>query len=81
VDDLVRGYDLDNGKTVVVTDKELEALAPKKSREIELRLFVDRDGIDPLYFERCYFLAPGRNGAPRQTCSEGSLRNGASVAR
>jgi DNA end-binding protein Ku len=56
---LVRGFELDSGKLVVVTDEELEALAPKKSREIDLRLFVDRDSIDPLYFERCYFLAPG----------------------
>jgi DNA end-binding protein Ku len=58
-DHIVRGYELDNGKVVVVTDEELEALAPKKSREIDLRLFVDRDSIDPLYFERSYFLAPG----------------------
>jgi DNA end-binding protein Ku len=58
-DSLIRGYELDSGEVVVVTDEELEALAPKKSREIDLRLFVDRDGIDPLYFERSYFLAPG----------------------
>lgn len=56
---IVRGYELDSGKVLVITDKELEALAPKKSREIDLRLFVDRDSIDPLYFERSYFLAPG----------------------
>jgi DNA end-binding protein Ku len=56
---IVRGYELDNGKVVVVTDEELQALAPKKSREIDLRLFVDRDSLDPLYFERSYFLAPG----------------------
>jgi DNA end-binding protein Ku len=60
---IVRGYELDNGKVVVVTDEELEALAPKKSREIDLRLFVDRDSIDPLYFARCYFLAPGGAGS------------------
>jgi DNA end-binding protein Ku len=59
-DQLERGYELDDGKIVVVTDEELEALAPKKSREIDLRRFVDRDSIDPLYFERSYFLAPGK---------------------
>jgi DNA end-binding protein Ku len=42
-----------------MTDEELEALAPRKSREIDLRLFVDRDSLNPLYFERSYFLAPG----------------------
>lgn len=56
---LVHGYELKNGRVVVVTDEELEALAPEKSREIDLRLFVDRDRIPPLYFERSYFLAPG----------------------
>ncbi len=60
-DELIRGYELENGKVVVVTDEELEALAPKKSREIDLRLFVERDTIDPLYFERSYFLAPGKD--------------------
>jgi DNA end-binding protein Ku len=59
-DQLERGYELDDGTIVVVTDEELEAQAPKKSREIDLRRFVDRDSIDPLYFERSYFLAPGK---------------------
>lgn len=58
---IARGYELEDGHVVVVTDAELEALAPEKSREIDLRLFVDRDSIDPLYFERSYFLAPGQN--------------------
>lgn len=58
-DDLVRGYELDSGEHVVVTDEELEALDPKKTRDIDLRRFVDRSELDPLYFERAYFLAPG----------------------
>jgi DNA end-binding protein Ku len=58
-DDLVRGYQLDNGEHVVVTDEELEALDPKKTRDIDLRRFVDRAQLDPLYFERVYFLTPG----------------------
>ena len=56
---LVRGQEVKN-KLVVVTDEELEALAPKKSREIELVQFVDRDELDPVYFDRSYFLAPDR---------------------
>jgi DNA end-binding protein Ku len=60
-DHIARGYELDDGKIVLVSDEELEALAPKKSREIDLRRFVDRDSIDPLYFQRSYFLAPGES--------------------
>jgi DNA end-binding protein Ku len=41
-----------------VTDAELEALEPEKSREIDLRRFVDRKAIVPLYFDRAYYLMP-----------------------
>jgi len=66
-DEIVRGYEIEKGKFVVVTDDELEAVEPKKSREIDLRVFVDVDGIDPIYFERAYFLVPagGTNKAYR----------------
>lgn len=57
-DDLVRGYEYDEGKFVIVEDDELERLAPEKSRDIELQRFVPADDVDPLYFERGYFLAP-----------------------
>lgn len=66
-DDIVRGYEIEKGKFVVVTDDELEAIEPRKSREIDLRVFVDVDAIDPVYFERAYFLVPsgGTNKAYR----------------
>lgn len=57
-DDIVRGYELDDDEFVIVEDDELEALAPDKSRDIDLRLFVDRAAIDPVFFDRAYFLAP-----------------------
>lgn len=55
---LVRGYELENGEYVVVRDDELEQAAPKKSREIDLRQFVDLDQVPPRLFERAYFLTP-----------------------
>jgi DNA end-binding protein Ku len=66
-DDIVRGYEIEKGKYVVVTDDELEALEPRKSRDIDLRLFVERKEIDPKFFERGYFLTPagGSNKAYR----------------
>jgi DNA end-binding protein Ku len=57
-DEIVRGFETAKGKYVVVTDDELEALEPKKSRDIDLRRFVPADDIDPLFFERSYYLAP-----------------------
>jgi DNA end-binding protein Ku len=59
-DDIVRGYPLDGGDFVLVEDEELEALDPEKSQEIDLSRFVDIAEVDPMYFERGYFLAPDR---------------------
>ena len=58
-DEIVRGYEIEDGSYVVVTDDELEALEPTKSRDIDLRRFVPHDQLDPMFFERAYFLAPG----------------------
>ena len=58
VDEVVRGYEIDKDKFVIVTDEELERLAPEKTRDIDLKQFVPADSIPPLYFERGYFLTP-----------------------
>jgi DNA end-binding protein Ku len=55
---LVRGYEIEKDEYVVVTDEELERLAPERSRAIDLRRFVEADQIPALYFERAYFLVP-----------------------
>jgi len=56
--EMIRGYEMDKDKYVIVTDEELERLAPEKSRDIDLRRFVELRQIPPLYFDRSYFLAP-----------------------
>jgi DNA end-binding protein Ku len=60
-DEIVRGYENKKDKFVVVTDEELERLAPEKSRDIDVRLFVPENSIPPFYFERSYFLLPAAN--------------------
>lgn len=57
-DEMIRGYEIEKGRYVVVTDEELERLAPEQSRDIDLRRFVELESIPPLYFDRSYFLAP-----------------------
>jgi DNA end-binding protein Ku len=57
-DEIERGYELD-GKLVLVSDEELESLAPRRSRDIELLRFVDRGALDPAYFVRPYLVLPG----------------------
>ncbi len=55
---MIRGYEVEKDKYVELTDEELERLAPEKTRDIDLRRFVEKDSISPLYFERSYFLTP-----------------------
>ena len=57
-DEMVRGFEIDKDKYVIVTDEELERLAPEQSRDIDLRRFVPLKDIPPLHFDRSYFLAP-----------------------
>ena len=60
-DEIERGYEYEKGKFVVLDDDELERLAPDKTGNIDLRAFVKRAEIDPMYFERAYFLVPSGN--------------------
>lgn len=57
-EDMVRGFEYDKDRYVIVTDEELERLAPEQSRDIDLRRFVPLEDIPPVYFDRSYFLAP-----------------------
>ena len=57
-EELVRGYEVEKDEYVVVTEDELERLEPERTREIDLRLFVPAEQLDPLYFERAYYLTP-----------------------
>ncbi|MGQ0560766.1 MAG: non-homologous end joining protein Ku [Gemmatimonadota bacterium] len=57
-DEIVRGYEFEKDEYVVITEDELAALEPRKSRDIDLRRFVDANELDPVYFERPYFLTP-----------------------
>ena len=57
-DQLVRGYEFDKGRYVVMDDAEIEALRIESSETIDLVRFVDDAEIDPLYFATPYFIAP-----------------------
>jgi DNA end-binding protein Ku len=56
--DIVKGYEVEDGKFVIVTPEELESVEPGKSRTIDIEDFVDLDEVDPVYFEKTYYLVP-----------------------
>ncbi|ONI67009.1 Ku protein [Kribbella sp. ALI-6-A] len=57
-DKIVKGHDVGGGEYVIVEREELEDIAPGKSRSLEISDFVDLDEIDPIHFQKSYYLAP-----------------------
>ena len=56
------GYEPDKGKQVVLTDEELAAAQPEKTRTIDIEEFVDVCDIDPVIYDRAYYLIPDETG-------------------
>jgi DNA end-binding protein Ku len=67
--DIVKGYDLGGGEFVLMDPDEVASVAPGRSKTIDVSAFVDLAEIDPVYFDRTYYLAPpgkgGGKGADR----------------
>jgi DNA end-binding protein Ku len=55
---ITRSYELDGGKSVIVTDEDLEAVEPRKTRTIDIEQFVELADVDPIYFDHPYWLVP-----------------------
>ncbi len=64
-EDIVRGAEVDGGRYVVLTREELEEVEPGRSRTIEISDFVDVAEIDPIHFQRSYYLGPRGEGSGR----------------
>src|SRR5215217_931887 len=64
-DEIESGYEISSGKYVVVEDEELEKLRPRTSRTIDISDFVELSEIDPIYYERTYWLGPDGEAAER----------------
>jgi DNA end-binding protein Ku len=66
-EELVKGWEITKGEFVVVEEADLEAIAQRDtSRTIEITRFVELDEVDPIYFDRTYFLAPASAPAARR---------------
>ena len=56
--DIAKAYESDDGRTVILTDEDFAQLPANATREIEVASFVPADQIDPLYFDKSYYLEP-----------------------
>ncbi len=61
-DEIVRGYEIAPGKHILIAEEELESVSPERSRTIEIVEFIDIKEIDPIYYDRPYYLVPAKGG-------------------
>ncbi|MBN9049122.1 MAG: Ku protein [Rhizobiales bacterium] len=57
-DDIVKGYEVEKGKYVLLSDEEIDEVKLEAKKSVDLVQFVDQDDIDPIYFERPFFVLP-----------------------
>jgi DNA end-binding protein Ku len=57
-EEITHSYELEDGGQVIVSDEELEAIEPRRTRTIEIEQFVDLAEVDPIYFDHPYYLLP-----------------------
>jgi DNA end-binding protein Ku len=79
-DDIVKGYEYSPDRYVVLTDEELDALDPKATHTIDIQAFVSQDEIDPRFFDRPYYVAPGKGGEKGYALLREALKRSERVA-
>jgi len=63
-EDTVKGYEVSKGSYVVITDEELDSVAVERRRTIDILAFIDESEVDPVYYDRTYYLEP-QDGAEK----------------
>jgi DNA end-binding protein Ku len=78
--DIAKGYEVDGGETVVLTDEDLADLPLSTSREIDVLQFVPLEQVDPIYFNKSYYLEPEGTAAKPYVLLRDALENSGMVA-
>src|SRR5215211_2374547 len=61
-DEIVKAFEFEKGEYVYMSDEDFEAASAERGKTIDIRAFVPYEEIDPIYFERTYYLGPGQDG-------------------
>jgi DNA end-binding protein Ku len=79
-DEIIKGFEYEPDRYVVFDPDELDALKPPSSRTVEILQFVPLEQIDPIYFQRSYYLAPEAAGAKAYGLLSQAMRDKSTVA-
>jgi DNA end-binding protein Ku len=77
---IVKGYEYEKGRYVVLEDEDFEKAAVATSKAFEIQSFVKEEEIDPRYFEKPYYLVPDRGGAKAYALLREAMRETSTVA-
>jgi DNA end-binding protein Ku len=77
---IVKGYETDDGDLIIVTPEELESVEPTRTRTIEIEDFVELAQIDPIYFDKAYYLAPDDGSKKPYALLREAMRSSGRVA-
>jgi DNA end-binding protein Ku len=77
---IVKGYQVSPNQYVTVTPEELEAIDPKATRSIDIQEFVSLDEIDPIYYDRTYYLGPDKGAGKAYALLLDAMRRSRKVA-
>src|SRR5215218_3870008 len=82
-DEMVKGYEYAKGQYVLFTEEELKALTPEPTNAVEITEFVPLEQVDPIYYEKSYYLGPDKGGdRPYRLLAEAMKQTGrAALAR
>ena len=78
--DIAKGYELSSGETVVLTDEDFKDLPLTTSRAIDVLQFVPLEDVDPIYFEKSYYLEPDKGGVKPYVLLRDALAQSGQVA-
>jgi DNA end-binding protein Ku len=78
--DLVRGYEYEKGRYVVVTDDDLKAVRPEATQSVQIVEFVELEQINPMFFDTPYYLEPEKKGRHAYALLRDALRDSGKVA-
>lgn len=73
-DRIVKGYELEDGAVVLLTQEDLDAVQPKLTKTIEIHEFVSLEEIDPILFDKPYYLEPEKSGCKAYALLREALR-------
>lgn len=78
--DTVRGYEYEDNKFVIIKDEDLEAIPVESTKTIEIVDFIKLEEVDPIYYDKTYYLRPGEGGEKPYLILRNAMRETGRVA-